>query len=73
MLQAALADCLFLDFCPFSDDGFVSPKIDLSWCDVVQALVISLVVVVIDESLDLAFEVAGKIVVFQQNTVFQIL
>ena len=72
MLQAALADCLFLDFCPCSDDGFVSPKKDVSWCDVVQALVISLVVVVIEESLDLAFEVAGQIVVFQQNPVFMV-
>ena len=55
MLQAALLDCQFLDLLPFPDDGFVSPKMDVSWCDVVQSLVISLVVVVIDESLDLTF------------------
>ena len=69
MLQAAALDCQFLDLLPFPDDGFVAPEVDVSWCDVVQALVVSLVVVVLDESPDLAFEVAGQIVVFQQNPV----
>ena len=69
MLQAAFLDCQFLDLCPFSDDGFVAPKIDVSWRDVVQALVVAFVVVVIDEGPDLAFEIAGQIVVFQQNPV----
>ena len=49
MLQAAFLDCQFLDLCPFSDDGFGAPEVDVGWCDVVQALVISFVVVVIDE------------------------
>jgi hypothetical protein len=59
MLQAALSDCLFLDFCPFSQHGFVSPEVDVCRCDVVQALVLALVVVVIDECPDLAFEITG--------------
>ena len=45
MLQAALLDCQFLDLLPFPDDSFVAPEVDISWCDVVQALVVSLVVV----------------------------
>ncbi len=49
MLQAAVLDCRFLDFYPFPDDGFVAPEIDAGRCDVVQALVVSLVVVVFDE------------------------
>jgi len=69
MLQAALLDCLSLDLLPFSDDGFISSKVDIGGCDVAQALVISLVVVVIDESPNLACEVPGKIVVFQQDPV----
>ena len=69
MLQAAFLDCQFLDLCPFSDDGFIAPKVDVGRCDVVQALVVAFVVVVIDESPDLAFEVTGQIVVFQQNPV----
>ena len=56
MLQAALSDCLFLDLCPFSQNGLVSPEVDVGRCDVVQALVVALVVVVIDEGPDLAFE-----------------
>ena len=69
MLQAALLDCQFLDLFPFSDDGFVTPKIDVGRCDVVEALVISLVVVVLDEGPDLTFKIAGQVVVFQQNPV----
>ena len=64
MLQAALLDCHFLDFLLFSDDGFVTPKIDVCRCHVVQALMVAFVVVVIDEGPDLAFEVAGYIVCF---------
>ena len=69
MLQAALLGFQFLDLCPFSDNGFVAPEVDVGGCDVVQARVVSFVVLVIDEGLDLAFEVTGQIVVFQQNPV----
>ena len=54
MLQAALADCVFLDFFPFSQDGFVAAKVDVGRCDVVKALMIALVVVIVDEGPDLA-------------------
>ena len=69
MLQAALLDCLFLDPFPFSQDGFVAPKVDVGRCDVVQALMVSLVVAVFDKGPDQAFEVTGQKVVFQQNPV----
>ena len=69
MLQAALLDCLFLDLGPFPQNGFVAPKVDVSGCDVVQALVITLVVVVIDEGADLTFKIAWSVIVFQQDTV----
>ncbi len=67
MLQAAVLYCQFLDLVPFSDDGFVAPEVDISRCDVTEALVVSLVVIVIDEGPDLAFEVAGQIVIFQHE------
>ena len=67
MLQAAVLDCQFLDLVPFSDDGFVAPKIDVCRCDVVEALVVAFVVVVLDEGPDLAFEITGQIVVFQHE------
>jgi len=69
MLQAALADCQFLDLLPFPETGFVAPEVDVGRCDVVQALVVALVVVVIDEGPDLAFKVAGQVVILQQNPV----
>ena len=59
MLQAALSDCQFLDLFPFSDDGLAAPEVDVGGCDVVQALVVALVVVVIDEGPDLAFNTNG--------------
>ena len=69
MLQAALLDCLFLDPLPFPENGFVAAEVDVSGCDVVEALVVALVVVILDKSLNLAFEIAWQIIVFQQNTV----
>jgi len=59
MLQAALSDRQFLDLLPFSQNGFVPYKIDVSGCDVVQALVVALVVVVVDEGPDLLLEITG--------------
>ena len=59
MLQAALSDRLFLDLFPFSENGFIAAKVDVGGCDVVQALVVSLVVVVFDKAADLTFQVAG--------------
>ena len=52
MLQAAALDRHFLDLFPFSDDGFVTSKIDGSGCDVAQALVVALGVVIVDEGVD---------------------
>ena len=63
MLQAALADRLLLDLFFSTLDGFVATKVDVSWCDVLQALVASLVVLIRDEGPDLAFEVIRHIIV----------
>jgi len=69
MLQAALSDCLFLDPLSFSQNGFVTAEVDVSRCDVAQALVVALVVVVIDEGPDLGLKVARQEIVFEQNAV----
>jgi len=69
MLQAALLDCPFLDPFPFSENGFVASEVDVGWCEVVQALVVALIVVILDECADLTLKVAGLIVVFEQNPV----
>ena len=59
MLQAAILDCrpTDLDLFPFSENVFVTSEVDVCRSDVVQALVISVVVVVIDEGTDLLVQI----------------
>ena len=59
MVQAAVLEGQFFDrFSPFYD-GCITPEVDVGGRDVIEALVVSVVVVMIDEGTDLAFEVAG--------------
>jgi hypothetical protein len=59
MVQAAgLNGLLFGLFSPF-DDGGVTPKVGIGWCDVADTLVIAFIIVMIDEVTDLVFEIAG--------------
>ena len=69
MLQAPLFDGLAFD--PFSllDDGAGPAEVGIGGRHVVQALVLALVVVVLDERLDLGLEVAGQAVILQQDAV----
>ena len=61
MLQAAFFECLFLDLLSLLQDLCAATVIDVVRCQVVQALVVAVVVVVIDEGADLAFQVAGDL------------
>ena len=65
MVQAAVLDGQFLDLLPPFDNGGVAPEVGVGWCDVVQALVVAVVVVVIDEGADLVFEIAWQIIIFE--------
>lgn len=60
MLQAALSDRLFLDLCPCPENGFVATEVDVCGCDVVQTLVVTLFIVVIDEGPDLTLKIARQ-------------
>ena len=71
MVQATVLDDQFLDLLPPFDNGGVAPEVGVGWCDVVQALVVAVVIVVIDEGADLVFEIPWQIIVLQQNAVFQ--
>ena len=65
MEQASFLDSAFFDFgFPF-DDCCVAPEVGISGCDVVEALVVAVVVVMIDEFRDAVFEIAGHVVVLQ--------
>ena len=59
MKQAPLFKCLSFD--PFSllDDGCCPAEVGVGRCDVVEALVIALMVVMLDERLDLTSQIAG--------------
>ena len=70
VLQAPMFDGLSLDPLPLFDDGWCPAEVGVGGRHVVQALVVTLVVVVLDECLDLGFEVAGQEVVLQQDAAF---
>ena len=71
MVQAAVLNGQFLDlFSPF-DYGGVTPEVGIGWCDVADALVVAVVIVMIDEGADLVFKIAGQVIVFQQYPVLQ--
>ena len=67
MVQAAVLDSQFLDpFSPFNDGG-VSAEVGIGGGDVAEALVVAVVVIMVDESADLAFEISGQVIVFQKT------
>ncbi len=59
MVQAAIFDSQFLDLLSPFNDGGSSPEVGVGWCDIVDALMVTLVVIVIDEGADLVFEITG--------------
>ena len=59
MVQAAILDGQFLDLLPPFDDCGVTPEVGIGGCNVADALVVAVVVVMVDEFADLVFKVAG--------------
>ncbi len=58
VLQAPVLDGFPFDPFSFQQDGLSPTEVGVSGCDVIQALVITPVIVVLDEGPDLSFEVA---------------
>ena len=71
MLQAPIFDSLSFDPFALLDDGLCPAEVGIGRCDVFQALVITLMVVMLDERFDLAFKVAGQEVILQQDAVLE--
>ena len=71
MLQATVCDCLALDPFAFEEDGLSAPGVDVSRGEIVEALVIARMVVVRHEGGDLAFEIAGQVVVLKQDAILE--
>ena len=71
MVQAAVLAGQYFDPVPPFDDGDVAAEVGVDGRDVAEALVLAVVVIVLDESADLAFKVPRQIIVFQQDAVLQ--
>ena len=56
MQQPAFSDSLYFDFLSHFQDLCTSAVIDVGGCQVAQAFVVSVVVVVLDEGADLPFQ-----------------
>ena len=57
ILQTPVLDGLSFDPFPFQQDGLAAPEVDIGGREVIQALVVALVVVVLDEDAELGFEI----------------
>ena len=71
VVQAALSDGLSFDPFAFEQDGLAAPEVDVGRGEIVEALVVSPVIVMLHEGRDLGFEVFFEEVVFQQDAVLQ--
>ena len=71
MLQAAMFDGDALNAGTFGEDGFIPSEVGVRRCHIAQAFVVAVMIIVLDEGLDLGFEVTGQEVVFKQDAVFQ--
>src|SRR3954447_11187923 len=71
MQQASVLDGLSFDPFSFKQDGLASAEVDVGRGEIVDALVVSKMIVVGDELADPGFEVAWEIVVLQQDAVLQ--
>ena len=71
VLQAPGLQCVSLDPFPFQQDGLATTEVDIGRRQVVQALVITVMVVVADEVADLELEMARQQVVLEQDAILQ--
>ena len=69
--QPTVLHSLAFDPFSFQQDGLIAPEVDVGRGEIVDALVIAPVVVVRDECIDLSFEIAGQIIVFEQDAVLE--
>ena len=65
MVQAPGLDGLSFDPFSFQDDCLTASEVDVGGGEIVQAFVVALVIVMIDECGDLRFEIFGEVVVLQ--------
>ena len=71
MLQTTIGDGLAFDPFAFEEDGLGPSEVDVSRSEIAEALVIAGMVVMRHEGRDLAFEIAGQVVMLEQDAVLE--
>ena len=71
MLQSSLSDGVAFDPFSLQKDGLGSAEVDVGRCEVLQAFMVTPVIVVLDEARDLSFEITGQVVILEQNAVLE--
>ncbi len=71
MDQAAVLDGLCFDLLPFCQDCRAAPEVNVGRCQIAEAFVISVMVVVLDEGSDRRLELALQVVIFEQDAVLE--
>src|SRR6478735_5954771 len=64
--QASLSDCLLLDALALEQNGLCSTEVDIGGCEIVQALVVAVLVIMLHEGSDLSFELTRKVIVLER-------
>lgn len=60
-----------LDAGALGEDGFIPAEAGVRWRHIAQTFVVAMVIIVLNDRIDLCFEVAGQETVFQQGAVRQ--
>ena len=71
MLQSSLSDGVAFDPFSLQKDGLGSAEVDVGRRQVLQAFMVTPVIVVLNEARDLSFEIAGQVIVLEQNAVLE--
>jgi len=71
VLPAPMFNGLAFDASPFGQDLYGPAEVGIRRCHIAQSIVAALMVVVLDEGADLVLEVAGQVIIFQQDPVLQ--
>ena len=70
MVQSSFSDGVSFDPFSFQQGCQAASEVHISGCEIVQALVIAVMIVVLDEAPDVAFEITRQVVVLKQDAVF---
>ena len=64
-------DSFLFDAVSFLQNRLAPAEVDVRWGQIFQALMVTLVVVVLDEAPDLRFEIARQVIILQQYSVLE--